>query len=159
MHFVKKRHTLLLLITELGIIGIGRLISYSEGSDSMNTNIRRCMISDAHDIYELSRQELGYDFSEEQVVQNVRRLIGSAENLLMVAVDSEDKVIGFIHANNHDPIYAPPMKDIVAIAVSPEFRHHGIGRRLINAVEEWAAENGIPDDVDMEWDISDVTEV
>ena len=44
----------------------------------MNTNIRRCMISDAHDIYELSRQELGYDFSEEQVVQNVRRLIGSA---------------------------------------------------------------------------------
>ena len=108
----------------------------------MNTNIRRCMISDAHDIYELSRKELGYDFSEEQVVQNVRRLIGSAENLLMVAVDSDDKVIGFIHANNHDPIYAPPMKDIVAIAVSPEFRHHGIGRRLINAVEEWAVATG-----------------
>ena len=60
----------------------------------MNTTIRRCMISDAHAIYELCREELGYDFSEEQVVQNVRRLIGSPENLLMVAVDSEDKVLG-----------------------------------------------------------------
>ena len=108
----------------------------------MNTTIRRCMISDAHAIYELCRKELGYDFSEEQVVQNVRRLIGSPENLLMVAVDSEDKVLGFIHANNHDPIYAPPMKDIVAIAVNPEFRHHGLGRRLILAVEDWARETG-----------------
>ena len=108
----------------------------------MNTNIRRCMISDAHDIYELSRKELGYDFSEEQVVQNVRRLIGSAENLLMVAVDSDDKVIGFIHANNHDPIYAPPMKDVVALAVDPEYRNRGIGRRLLQAVEDWARETG-----------------
>lgn len=108
----------------------------------MNTNIRRCMISDAHDIYELCREELGYDFSEEQVEHNVRRLIGSPENLLMVAVDSDDKVIGFIHANNHDPIYAPPMKDIIAIAVAPEFRHHGLGRKLITAVEEWARATG-----------------
>ena len=60
----------------------------------------------------------------------------------MVAVDSEDKVLGFIHANNHEPIYAPPMKDIVAIAVNPEFRHHGLGRRLILAVEDWARETG-----------------
>ena len=118
------------------------ITSRIEGSDFMNTTIRRCMISDAHAIYELCREELGYDFSEEQVVQNVRRLIGSPEILLMVAVDSEDKVLGFIHANNHDPIYAPPMKDIVAIAVNPEFRHHGLGRRLILAVEGWARETG-----------------
>ena len=108
----------------------------------MNYRIRRCMVSDAHRIYELCHRELGYDFSEEQVTANVRRLIGSRENLLLVAVDQDDAVVGFIHANNHDPVYAPPMKDIVAIAVDPESRMSGLGRRLIQAVEDWAAATG-----------------
>ncbi len=108
----------------------------------MNTKIRRCMISDIHGIYELCKEELGYDFSEDQVAQNVRRLIVSRENMLLVAVDSEEKVVGFIHANNHEPVYAPPMKDIVAIAIAPEYRHHGLGSKLLNAVEEWARATG-----------------
>ena len=108
----------------------------------MNITIRRCMVSDAHGIYELCKKELGYDFSEEQVANNVRRLISSAENLLLVAVDSEEKLVGFIHANNHDPIYAPPMKDIVAVAVAPEHRNHGLGARMVEAVEDWARATG-----------------
>lgn len=108
----------------------------------MNYKIRRCMVSDAHRIYELCHRELGYDFSEEQVTANVRRLIGSKENLLLVATDPEDAVVGFIHANNHDPVYAPPMKDIVAVAVDPACRMAGLGRRLIQAVEEWAVQTG-----------------
>lgn len=108
----------------------------------MNTNIRRCMVSDAHRIYALCHEVLGYEFSEEQVEQNIRRLIGSPENLLLVAVDQDDEVIGFIHANNHDPIYAPPMKDVVALAVDPEYRKRGLGRRLLQAVEDWARETG-----------------
>lgn len=108
----------------------------------MNYSIRRCMVSDAHNIYELCHRELGYDFSEEQVEKNVRKLIGSAENLLLVAVDQDDEVIGFIHANNHDPVYAPPMKDIVALAINPEYRKHHLGFQLMTAVEEWAKKTG-----------------
>lgn len=108
----------------------------------MNYKIRRCMVSDAARIYDLCHRELGYDFSEAQVESNVRRLIGSSENLLMVAVDQSDEVIGFIHANNHDPIYAPPMKDIVAIAVEPEQRNAGLGHALVAAVVSWARETG-----------------
>lgn len=100
------------------------------------------MVSDAQRIYELCRQELGYDFSVEQVDANVRKLIGSAENLLLVAVDQDDSVIGFVHANNHDPVYAPPMKDIVALVVDPDYRKAGLGRKLIRAVEDWAVSTG-----------------
>lgn len=46
------------------------------------------------------------------------------------------------------------MKTVITVCKSPDDME-GID----DAVEEWAAENGIPDDVDMEWDISDVTEV
>jgi len=108
----------------------------------MNFKIRRCMVSDAKHIYELCRISLGYDFTEEQVEANVRRLMGSPENLLMVAVDEDDEVVGFIHASNHDPVYAPPMKDIMALAIYDDYRHKGIGKQLVAAVEDWAAHTG-----------------
>ena len=108
----------------------------------MNFKIRRCMVSDAKHIYELCRISLGYDFTEEQVEANVRRLMGSPENLLMVAVDEDDECVGFIHASNHDPVYAPPMKDIMALAIYDDYRHKGIGKQLVAAVEEWAVQTG-----------------
>ena len=107
----------------------------------MNINIRRCMISDAHRIYELSMKELGYKFSEEQVEANVRRLIGIPTNLILVA-ECGDEVVGFIHAVNHEPVYAPPMKNILGLAVDPAYRKNGLGRQLVEAVEEWARETG-----------------
>ncbi len=108
----------------------------------MDYKLRKCMVSDAKRIHELCRQELGYDFSDAQVEANIRRLIGSNENLLMVAVDQNDEVIGFIHANDHEPVYAPPMKDIMALAVDPEYRNAGLGTKLIRAVEDWAVSTG-----------------
>ena len=108
----------------------------------MNFKIRRCMVSDAKHIYELCRISLGYDFTEQQVEANVRRLIGSSENLLMVAVDEDDECVGFIHASNHDPVYAPPMKDIMALAIYDEYRHKGIGKQLVAAVQDWAEKTG-----------------
>lgn len=108
----------------------------------MNFRIRRCMVSDARHIYELCHISLGYDFTADQVEANVRRLMGSPENLLMVAVDEDDECVGFIHASNHDPVYAPPMKDIMALAIYDEYRHKGIGKQLVAAVEEWAQQTG-----------------
>ena len=46
------------------------------------------------------------------------------------------------------------MRTVITVCKSPDDME-GID----DSVEEWAAENGIPDDVDMEWEISDVTEV
>ena len=107
----------------------------------MNINIRRCMVSDTRPIYELCQTELGYNFPEEQVEANIRRMMGEANNLLLVA-ESGNEVVGFIHAHNHEPVYAPPMKSVVALAVRPEYRKHGLGHMLVKAVEDWARESG-----------------
>lgn len=107
----------------------------------MNLTLRRAMISDAKAIYELCRTELGYDFSLEQVETNVRRLIGAPTNLLLVA-EQNNELAGFVHANSHEPVYAPKMKSILALVVREEFRKQGLGHALIAAVEDWAVETG-----------------
>ena len=108
----------------------------------MKYYIRRCMVSDTDRIYELCFDILGYKFPKEQVEKNIRRLIGSKDNLLLVAVDESDYVIGFMHANDHNPIYAPPMKNIMALAVDEDYRGNGIGHMLLEAAEEWARQTG-----------------
>lgn len=107
----------------------------------MNINIRRAMISDAEAIFTLCQTELGFHYTREQVEANVRRLIGDSTNLLMVA-EQNGEVVGFVHAHNHDPIYAPPMKNVVAMAVREDQQKHGLGHILINAVEDWALQTG-----------------
>ena len=107
----------------------------------MNITIRRCMITDTDTIFALCREELGYDFPRSQVEANIRRMMGEANNLLLVA-ESRGEVVGFIHAHNHEPVYAPPMKSVVALAVKPEYRKHGLGHMLVEAVENWARETG-----------------
>ena len=107
----------------------------------MNITLRRAMISDAKAIYELCRSELGYDFSLEQVETNVRRLIGDSTNLLLVA-EQNNELAGFVHANSHEPVYAPKMKSVTALVVREEFRKQGLGHSLVGAVENWAIESG-----------------
>lgn len=107
----------------------------------MNITLRRAMISDAKAIYELCRSELGYDFSLEQVETNVRRLIGDSTNLLLVA-EQNNELAGFVHANSHEPVYAPKMKSVMALVVREEFRKQGLGHSLVGAVENWAIESG-----------------
>jgi len=112
-----------------------------KGGTSLNINLRRCMISDAEPIYRLCHEVLGYKFSQADVEANVRRLIGDPTNLLLVA-EQNGEVVAFVHAHNHDPIYAPPMKSIVALAVTDDHRNQGLGHTLIQAVEDWARETG-----------------
>ena len=107
----------------------------------MNINIRRCMVSDTKPIYDLCISELGYDFPIEQIETNIRRMMGESNNLLLVA-ERGNEVVGFIHAPSHEPVYAPPMKSVVALAVRPEYRNHGLGHMLVAAVEDWARETG-----------------
>lgn len=47
-------------------------------------------------------------------------------------------MVGYVHANDHDVIYAPPMKNIMGIAVLSDHKKKGIGRALLAAVENWA---------------------
>lgn len=103
--------------------------------------IRECTVSDADDIARLSRDELGYDYSVEQTEEKLRLLLCSGKDKILVAV-ADGAVAGYVHANDYDLLYATHMKNIMGIAVSAAYRCRGIGRALLQCIEEWAKSTG-----------------
>lgn len=106
----------------------------------MNLQIRQCEISDAEAIYELNLKEMGYDYPKEKTEEKIKKLLKSDKDKILVAL-IDDIVVGYVHANDYDVIYAPHMKNIMGIAVSGHFKKKGIGRALLSAIEDWARKN------------------
>ena len=55
---------------------------------------------------------IGYDYSEEAARIQLEYLLNDTNHKIYVAV-IEDEVVGYIHANNYDLLYAPHMKNIM----------------------------------------------
>lgn len=107
----------------------------------MKVIIRECEIQDYVDIVLLNKNEMGYDYPAEDTKGQLVRLLRDNNHKLYVAKVT-DKIVGYIHANNHDLLYAPHLKNIMGIAVSADFRGKGIGKMLLNEVENWARDTG-----------------
>ena len=104
-------------------------------------SIREAISSDATAIWQLNCDEMGYQYSLDDTAQNIASLLSSNTDKIFVAV-SNGLVVGYVHANDYDLIYAPHMKNIMGIAVSSEYKQQGIGRALLQAVEHWAIKTG-----------------
>ncbi len=107
----------------------------------LNVQIRECETFDYKEIYKLNTVEMGYDYPEEKTRIKLQALLKSDKDKIFVACVDE-VVVGYIHANDYDVIYAPHMKNIMGIAVLSEFKRMGIGRELLTAVENWAENTG-----------------
>jgi len=103
--------------------------------------IRECVEEDVIILYELNKNEMGYDYPRDKTETKLRELLKSNKEKIFVAV-MDNIVVGYVHANDYDVIYAPHMKNIMGIAVSSNFKKQGIGRALLAAVENWAQETG-----------------
>ncbi len=107
----------------------------------MEFEIRACRLEDADAICRLSREALGYDYPPEAAREKCRKLLNSEAARIYVA-EADDRVVGYVHANDYDVLYAPHMKNIMGIAVSGDCRGSGVGRALLGAVEAWAKATG-----------------
>ncbi len=103
----------------------------------MKILIRECKINDYIDIALLNKNEMGYEYSIKDTKNKLRQLLYDSNHKIYVAV-AQDKVVGYIHSNSYDTLYAPHLKNIMGIAVSSDFKRHGIGKMLLNEVEKWA---------------------
>ena len=104
-------------------------------------SIREAVESDANAICQLNSTEMGYPFPLDATIGNLSKLLNNPSNKIFVAV-LDDSVVGYVHANDYDLLYAPHMKNIMGIAVSGEYKRQGIGRALLQQIEHWARETG-----------------
>lgn len=102
-------------------------------------SIREAVVSDADSIWQLNCSEMGYQYPLEDTMQNMVKLLSSNADKIFVAI-CDGSVVGYVHANDYDLLYAPHMKNIMGIAVSSAYKRKGIGSALLQYVENWARE-------------------
>ncbi|MDO4300126.1 MAG: GNAT family N-acetyltransferase [Clostridia bacterium] len=104
--------------------------------------IRECILEDYIAIYELNKNEMGYDYPLNKTKEKLENILLNKHDKIFVA-EIDSKVVGYIHANDYDVIYAPSMKNIMGIAVANEYKRQGIGALLIEQAESWAKSENV----------------
>lgn len=103
--------------------------------------IRPARQEDAAAVAEISASALGYVFGREETEKALTAALARSDDRVFVAIAS-DMVVGFVHGQDYETLYAPSYKNIMGIAVAAEHRRKGIGRALLGKIEQWAAETG-----------------
>jgi GNAT superfamily N-acetyltransferase len=107
-------------------------------------NIKVADGKDFNKIYNLIKNELGYsNLNENEAIKRLDFFKKSDAYETFVAVENE-QVIGFIGvmksvAYNINGYYS----QILALAVTANKRHIGVGTALVKTVEDWSLSNGI----------------
>ncbi|KNH35893.1 GNAT family N-acetyltransferase [Exiguobacterium acetylicum] len=104
-------------------------------------NVRSWITNDLPQLVGLMAQ-LGYPASEDELRERFTRVTRHPDYELLVLED-DDMLLGCVglfqaQAFEHDMTYVR----IVAFVVNAKHRRQGIGRRLIQAAEDWAHERG-----------------
>ena len=85
--------------------------------------------------------QLGYEAMPWDVTRRAEALVSSPSDALLVA-DDDGAVVGWVHVCGVNQLQQEPFAEIVALVVSEGNRTGGVGGRLLEEAEAWAAANG-----------------
>jgi GNAT superfamily N-acetyltransferase len=105
-------------------------------------SIRRATLRDAARIAALS-SVLGYPVAVETIVQRLGRLLERAEEVILVAELAPGGIVGWLHGAEQELLESGRRCEILGLVVDEEHRGRGVGRRLVEAIEGWAAARGL----------------
>jgi GNAT superfamily N-acetyltransferase len=107
-----------------------------------NLTIRQAQASDAPRLAELSAV-LGYPVQAEVFKSRLERLLARADHVVFVAEIETKLVVGWIHGAEQDILAVGRVCEIWGLVVDQAQRNRGVGRRLIEAMEQWATKRGL----------------
>ena len=106
---------------------------------------REINIEDAQEIAEICKAALGYDVDVENVKRQIEKLSNYKKQHIIIGYEDQHtrKIIGFVHAQMYESFYSNLGLNILGLAVNPDFQGEGIGRKLMNKLEDYSVDNNI----------------
>ena len=105
------------------------------------TFIRPMRAADAADVATLTTQ-LGYPANPADIERRFASIDGHVEGALLVAEADGGRVVGWIHIVTTHLLEQDSEAEIGGLVVADGMRGRGIGQRLVEAGEKWAADHG-----------------
>lgn len=102
--------------------------------------IRTVQVKDAPQIRDLCHQVLGYNSTLEKVVTQIDKFNqpDSGHFCFVYEEDQTGHILGYVEAEAYESIYSDPGLNVLGLAVFPFAQGRGIGRQLMEQVEELA---------------------
>jgi len=110
-------------------------------NDAAPPLVRRATASDAPRLAQLSG-ELGYPVAADTIAARLARLLGRPGDVVLVA-EADGEVVGWVHGSEQDLLESATRCELLGLVVDARHRARGVGRRLVAAVESWAAGRGL----------------
>jgi GNAT superfamily N-acetyltransferase len=104
---------------------------------SLELTVRSAILDDAPDLARLSGL-LGYPAEASSVEDRLSRLLASTTDAVFVAQLGSGAVAGWVHAAEQELLESGRRCEILGLIVDQERRGAGVGRALVEQVEDWA---------------------
>ena len=101
--------------------------------------LRDLKTTDVAAICEINKETLGYSFSLEETASQLAKLSQDSHHYLLGFEDSTSHdLVGYVHAEVYESLYSKPGFNILALAVLPQTQGQGIGKTLLQGLEQEA---------------------
>lgn len=105
--------------------------------------LRDLKVTDVASICEINKEALGYSFSTEETASQLARLSQDSHHFLLgYEDDASHELLGYVHAEVYESLYSKAGFNILALAVLPQAQGQGIGKSLLQGLEEEAKRRG-----------------
>ena len=105
--------------------------------------LRDLKAADVEAICEINKEALGYSFSTEETASQLARLSQDSHHFLLgYEDDASHELLGYVHAEVYESLYSKAGFNILALAVLPQAQGQGIGKSLLQGLEEEAKRLG-----------------
>ena len=105
--------------------------------------LRNLKTTDVAAICEINKEALGYSFSFEETPSQLDKLSQDSHHYLLGFEDSTSHdLLGYVHAEVYESLYSKPGFNILALAVLPQRQGKGIGKALLEGLEQETKRRG-----------------